>query len=64
MNGWLPATATIVSKALEHNEMSQKELAKMLEKSQSSISEALSRAGYDEINKLMNTYQNKLKKLC
>jgi len=64
MNGWLPATATIVTSALENKDMNQKELAKMLEKSQSSISEALSRAGYDEINKLINTYQKKLKKLC
>jgi len=64
MNGWLPATATIVTSALENKDMNQKELAKMLEKSQSSISEALSRAGYDEINKLIDTYQKKLKKLC
>ena len=64
INGWLPATATVVSAALDHKELSQKELAKALNKSQSSISEALSRAGYDEINKLIRTYNKKLKKLC
>lgn len=64
MNGWLPATATIVTSAIENKDLNQKELAEILEKSQSSISEALSRAGYDEINKLINTYQKKLKKLC
>ena len=64
MNGWLPATATIVQAALKNQELSQKELAKMLGKSQSSISEALSRAGYDETLKLIATYQKKIKTLC
>jgi len=64
INGWLPATATVVSAALTHKELNQKELANALNKSQSSISEALSRAGYDEIIKLINTYTKKLKKLC
>ncbi len=64
MNGWLSATASIVRAALEHQELSQKELATMLGKSQSSISEALSRAGFDEILKLLHTYQKKIKTLC
>jgi hypothetical protein len=64
INGWLPATATIVSAAFERKNSNQKELAKALNKSQSSISEALSRAGYDELLKLINAYQKNIKKLC
>ncbi len=64
INGWLPATATVVSVALAHQELNQKELAKALNKSQSSISEALSRAGYDELLKLINSYQKNIKQLC
>jgi len=64
INGWLPATATVVSAALEHENLSQKELAKTLNKSQSSISEALSRAGYDELNKLIKVYQKKINQQC
>ncbi len=64
MNGWLPATATIVRAALRNQDLSQRALANMLGKSQSSISEALSRAGYDEILKLLQLYQKKIKTLC
>ncbi len=64
INGWLPATATIVSFALAHQELNQKQLAKALKKSQSSISEALSRAGYDELLKMINSYKKNLKQLC
>ena len=64
INGWLPATATVVSAALEHRSLNQKDLASTLNKSQSSISEALSRAGYDELLKLINYYQKNLNELC
>ena len=60
MNNWSPATATILTAALEKQHYSQKELAATLNKSQSSISEALSRAGYDEIIKLIDTFKKKL----
>tara|TARA_R110002073_G_scaffold72537_1_gene177464 strand:+ start:460468 stop:461067 length:600 start_codon:yes stop_codon:yes gene_type:complete len=60
MNNWSPATATILTEALEKQHHNQKELAATLNKSQSSISEALSRAGYDEIIKLIDTYKKKL----
>ncbi len=64
MNSWLPATATIVRAALRNQDLSQRALANMLGKSQSSISEALSRAGYDELLKLLKTYQKKIQTLC
>ncbi|NJB37862.1 transcriptional regulator [Croceivirga sp. JEA036] len=57
MDNWQPATARVVKTALLQPEASQVELATLLGKSQSTISEALLRAGYDEINQLLNYYK-------
>lgn len=63
MDNWLPATSRIVKAAIEHPNANQKELAALLEKSQSSISEALIRAGFDEIQKMMQFYTTQLHQL-
>ncbi|GMN11223.1 hypothetical protein MTsPCn9_20720 [Croceitalea sp. MTPC9] len=63
MDNWLPATSRIVKAAIEHPNANQKEIAALLEKSQSSISEALIRAGFDEIQKMMQFYTTQLQKL-
>ena len=48
MNEWPPATASVVYAQLKYPDLIQSQLAKKLKKSQSSVSEALSRAGFDE----------------
>lgn len=63
MDNWLPATSRIVKTALEHPKANQKELAASLEKSQSNISEALIRAGFDEVQKLIQFYKTQLTQL-
>ncbi|WP_190809811.1 SatD family protein [Flagellimonas sp. S3867] len=63
MDHWLPATSRIVKTALEHPEANQKELAALLGKSQSSISEALLRAGFDEVKKMIQFYISQLTEL-
>lgn len=63
MDSWLPATARVVKTALEHPKASQNELASILGKSQSTISEALIRAGFDEVQKMIQFYQSQLSQL-
>ncbi|WP_420604121.1 transcriptional regulator [Flagellimonas sp.] len=63
MDHWLPATSRVVRTALEHPKSNQKELAGILDKSQSNISEALIRAGFDEVKKMNQFYISQLIKL-
>lgn len=58
MNYWSPTVASIIKIALENPEKNQKEISKILEKSQSTISEALKRGGFDEIMHLEKRYRN------
>lgn len=55
-DGWSSAVATILNASIENSDKSQKELAKLLKKSQSSVSEAMSRGGYSEMMKVNNYY--------
>lgn len=54
-NNWSSIVSEVIKTALENPEKNQKEIAKLLNKSQSSISEALKRGGFDEIMN-MNEY--------
>lgn len=63
MDNWQPATARVVKTALVQPQASQVELAALLGKSQSTISEALLRAGFDELNQLLNYYQQQITRL-
>lgn len=60
MDNWTPTASTIFKAAIEYPEKKQSELAKMLNKEQSNISEGLKRAGYDEIYKLIQFYETQL----
>ncbi len=60
MDNWLPAAAKIVCAVLEHPGANQKEIATLLDKSQSTISEALIRAGFDEVQKMIHFYRTQL----
>ncbi|NJN26913.1 MAG: transcriptional regulator [Cyclobacteriaceae bacterium] len=62
MNNW-PATSAIIFKAaLEHPGLNQAQLAEKLGKSQSSISESLSRTGFEEIMNMEKRYRELLQK--
>lgn len=64
-DNWTVATAEVIAKALENPDTNQKQLAALLErKSQSSISEALKRGGYEEIKSVIGLYKTEIGKLC
>lgn len=63
MNSWSVTSSTIINTTLNNPNLNQKELAQLLGKSQSNISEGLKRGGYDEISKLLHYYNTKVKNL-
>ncbi|MFD2828406.1 transcriptional regulator [Leeuwenhoekiella polynyae] len=63
MDNWPPVTAAIVKARLEAPELNQTELSKQLDKAQSAISKALSRAGYDEVTKMLTYYKKQIETL-
>ncbi|MEX0313106.1 MAG: transcriptional regulator [Allomuricauda sp.] len=63
MDSWLPVASKVVKTAMEHPKANQKELGVLLDKSQSNISEALIRAGFDEVQKMMQFYSTQLAQL-
>lgn len=64
MNNWTPTSSTIVMATLKHPTLNQKQIADILGKTQSNISEGLKRAGYDEILKLIQFYNSQIQSLC
>lgn len=63
-NTWTPVSSEIIKAALLHPNKNQKELAQLLnKKSQGTISEGLKRGGYDEIQRLLEYYQEEVSKL-
>lgn len=63
MNSWTSTSSSIIKKSLENPELNQKQIAKLLNKSQSNISEGLKRGGFDEISKLLNYYKSQIQTL-
>ncbi|WP_318310281.1 transcriptional regulator [Flagellimonas crocea] len=63
MDNWLPATSKTVKAAMEHPNANQSEIASKLGKSQSTISEALIRSGFDEVQKMIHFYKAQLAQL-
>ncbi|MCZ4409946.1 SatD family protein [Cryomorphaceae bacterium 1068] len=62
-DNWSSAVATIVNASIENPDKPQKELAKLLNKSQSSVSEAMSRGGYGEMMKVHQYYSKRIDRL-
>jgi hypothetical protein len=58
MNNWTKVTAQTIKLSLENPSLNQVALAKLLKKSQSSVSEALKRGGFEEIKRMMSFYHN------
>jgi len=63
MDDWTPAISKTVKCAMENPELNQKELASLLNKSQGNISEELSKAGFDEVQKMIHFYKAQLAQL-
>lgn len=59
-NNWTPTVAEAIKVALENPEKNQKELAILLNKSQSSVSEALKRGGFEEIMNMNSFYKSQI----
>jgi hypothetical protein len=62
-NGWSKTVAETIEWSIVNPDLTQKELAEKLNKSQSSISEALKRGAFDELMEINNYYINLLKTL-
>lgn len=63
MDNWTSKMATAIKTTLEHQDKNQLEIAKLLGKSQSSLSESLNRGGFDEVMRLDAYYQKQLQYL-
>ncbi|KJD36162.1 regulatory protein MarR [Tamlana sedimentorum] len=63
MNNWTSISSLIIKTSLENPNMKQNEIAELLKKSQSNISEGLKRGGFDEILKLLDYYKNQIQQL-
>lgn len=62
MDNWSPATAEAIQTAIENPQMNQEALAKKMNKSQSSISEALKRGGYDAVMRMEKFFEHQILK--
>lgn len=63
-SSWKPSTAEVVYAALCKPDFNQKELANLLhKKSQGTISSALKRAGYEELQRLIRLYESEFQKV-
>jgi len=63
IDNWTPTTANNIKEAIDNRDLNQTSLAKKIKRSQSTISESLSRAGYDEIIMLLFYFSDQLNKL-
>lgn len=63
-DNWSKSQASYVKASLENPNKTQKELAKLLDKRQSYVSIGLKRAGFDEVEKILNFYTNQIKLIC
>ena len=64
IDNWSVTSAELVKVGLENPEKKQTELTKLLNKTQSTISEGFKRAGYDEILKMIDFYNKKIEEKC
>lgn len=61
-DNWSSTVSEVIRTAIEHPEKNQTELTKLLNKSQSSISEALKRGGFEEVMNMNSFYQEHILK--
>jgi len=63
INNWSTVTSLVVKASIENPQKNQKELAALLGKSQSNISETLKRAGFEEVIRLEEKYRTLINEL-
>lgn len=63
MDNWSPTVAATIKASLENPGKSQTELALKLQRSQSSLSEALKRGGYDEVLRMEEFFRHQINRL-
>jgi hypothetical protein len=63
MDHWSVTVSAAIKTSLENLEKNQAEIAELLHKSQSSVSEALSRGGFEEVMRMILFFENKMEKL-
>tara|TARA_R110000868_G_scaffold167749_7_gene402170 strand:- start:109 stop:708 length:600 start_codon:yes stop_codon:yes gene_type:complete len=63
INNWSSTSANLIKIVLENPDLNQNQIAEILEKTQGNISQGLKRAGFDEIQKLLNYYKAQVKTL-
>jgi hypothetical protein len=63
INNWSSIVSEVIKTVIENPEKNQSDLAKILNKSQSSISEALKRGGFEEVMKMNEFYKNNISQL-
>ena len=61
MDKWTDKSAEIIFLKLKNPELNQTQIAEKLDKKQSTISEALKRGGFDEIDQFINYYNQTMK---
>lgn len=60
MDNWSPVVSSVILRILENPDMSQQEIARQMKKSQSTISEALKRGGFEEVRKMDLYYRKQI----
>jgi diadenosine tetraphosphate (Ap4A) HIT family hydrolase len=63
INNWSSIVSEVIKTVIENPEKNQSDLAKILNKSQSSISEALKRGGFEEVMNMNEFYKNHISQL-
>ena len=60
INNWSSSVSEVIKTAIENPEENQKSLARLLNKSQSNVSESLKRGGFEEIMNINEFYKNNI----
>ena len=63
MDNWSTIVASVILKMIENPDKSQQEIARQMKKSQSTISEALKRGGFEEVKKMEVYYRTQIEAL-
>lgn len=64
IDNWSSVVSKVIKTVIENPEKNQKHLANLLNRSQSNISEALKRGGYEEIMNMNEFYERNISRLC
>ena len=64
INGWTKKSIEVIKILVENPNLTQIELAKILNKTQSAVSKSLKIAGFEEVMRMENYYRTQILKLC